>query len=71
MPSPQIECCRNFIFKRHFLIHRIFERSCEIGLWLMTANRISEIFGVRLTKKLHGKLAAVVEQIERGQHFSW
>ena len=28
----QIEYCRNFIFKRHFPIHRIFERSCEIGL---------------------------------------
>jgi hypothetical protein len=34
----------------------------------MTANRISEIFGVRLTKKLRGKLAAVAEQIEHGQH---
>ena len=64
----QIEYCRNFIFKRHFPIHKIFERSCEIGLWLMTANRISEIFGVRLTKKLRGKLAAVVEQIEHGHH---
>jgi hypothetical protein len=28
----QIEYCRNFIFKRHFPIHKIFERSCEIGL---------------------------------------
>ncbi len=27
----QIEYCRNFIFKRHFPIHKIFERSCEIG----------------------------------------
>jgi hypothetical protein len=64
----QIEYGRNFIFKRHFPIHKIFERSCEIGLWLMTANRISEIFGVRLTKKIRGKLAAVVEQIEHGHH---
>jgi hypothetical protein len=64
----QIEYCRNFIFKRHFPIHKIFERSGEIGLWLMTANRISQIFGVRLTKKLRGKLAAVVEQIEHGHH---
>src|SRR4051812_6790937 len=39
----QIEYCRNFIFKRHFPIHKIFERSCEIGLWRLTANRISEI----------------------------
>src|SRR5215471_5115141 len=29
----QIEYSRNFIFKRHFPIHKIFERSCEIGLW--------------------------------------
>ncbi len=64
----QIEYCRNFIFKRHFPIHKIFERSCEIGLWRMTANRISEIFGVRLTKKLRGKLATVIEPIEHGHH---
>jgi hypothetical protein len=47
----QIEYCRNFIFKRHFSIHKIYERSCEIGLWRLTANRISEIFGVRLNKR--------------------
>ena len=64
----QIEYCRNFIFKRHFPIHKIFERSCEIGLWRMTAQRISEIFGMRLTKKLRGKLATVIEQIEHGHH---
>ena len=64
----QIEYCRNFIFKRHFPIHKIFERSCEIGLWRLTANRISEIFGVRLNRRLRGKLATVVEQIEHGHH---
>src|SRR5712691_10121743 len=64
----QIEYCRNFIFKRHFPIHKIFERSCEIGLWRLTAHRISEIFGVRLTKKLRGKISTVIEQIEHGHH---
>ena len=64
----QVEYCRNFIFKRHFPIHKIFERGCEIGLWRLTANRISEIFGVRLTKKLRGKIATVIEQIEHGHH---
>jgi hypothetical protein len=64
----QIEYCRNFIFKRHFPIHKIFERSCEIGLWRLTANRISEIFGVRLNKRLHGKLATIIDQIEHGHH---
>ena len=64
----QIEYCRNFIFKRHFPIHKIFERSCELGLWRLTANRISEIFGVRLNKRLRGKLATVLDQIEHGHH---
>src|SRR6202165_5091837 len=64
----QIEYCRNFIFKRHFPIHKIFERGCEIGLWRLTANRISEIFGVRLNKRLRGKLSTVIEQIDHGHH---
>jgi hypothetical protein len=64
----QVEYCRNFIFKRPFPIHKIFERSCEIGLWRLTANRISEIFGVRLCKRLRGKLATVIDQIEHGHH---
>ena len=28
----QIEYCRNFIFKKNFPIHKLFERSCELGL---------------------------------------
>jgi hypothetical protein len=64
----QIEYCRNFIFKRHFPIHKIFERSCELGLWRLTAHKISEIFGVRLTKKLRGKLSTAIEEIEHGHH---
>jgi hypothetical protein len=47
----QIEYCRNFIFKRPFPIHRIFERSCEIGLWRLTAHKISEILGIRVTRE--------------------
>lgn len=64
----QIEYCRNFIFKRHFPIHKVFERSCELGLWRLTAHKIGEIFGVRLTKKFRGKLSTVIEQIEHGHH---
>jgi hypothetical protein len=64
----QIEYCRNFIFKRHFPIRKIFERGCEIGLWRLTAHKISEIFGVRLTKQLRGKLNTTLEQIEHGHH---
>jgi hypothetical protein len=64
----QVEYCRNFIFKRHFPIHKLFERSCEIGLWRLTANKISQIFGARRNKRLHGKLSTVIDQIEHGHH---
>jgi hypothetical protein len=64
----QIEYCRNFIFKRHFPIHKIFERGCELGLWRLTAHKISEIFGIRLTRRFKGKLANVIEQLDHGHH---
>lgn len=64
----QVEYCRNFIFKRNFPIHKIFERSCEIGLWRLTANRISELFGMRLHKRMGGKLGTLIDQIEHGHH---
>jgi hypothetical protein len=48
----QIEYCSNFIFKRHFPIHKIFERSYDLALWRLTANKISEIFGHRLHRKI-------------------
>src|SRR5246500_217345 len=35
----QIEYCRNFIFKRNFPIHKLFERSCELGLWRLTGDK--------------------------------
>jgi hypothetical protein len=34
----------------------------------MTANKISEVFGVRITKKLKGKLHTTLEQVEHGHH---
>src|SRR5271169_6420531 len=64
----QIEYCRNFIFKRNFPIHKLFERSCELGLWRLTAKKIAEIFGTRLHRRHRGKLATVIDQIEHGHH---
>jgi hypothetical protein len=64
----QIEYCRNFIFKRHFPIHKLFERRCELGLGRMTAHKIAESFGSRLTKKLKGKLHTTLDQLEHGHH---
>jgi hypothetical protein len=64
----QVEYCRNFIFKRNFPIRKIFERSCEIGLWRLTARKISEVFGQRLTKRMRGKLYSTLERIDHGHH---
>jgi hypothetical protein len=64
----QIEYCRNFIFRRNFPIHKLLERSCELGLWRLTANKIAAIFGSRLYRRHRGKLATVIDQIEHGRH---
>src|SRR6516225_7160986 len=64
----QIEYCRNFIFKRHFPIHKLFERSCELGLWRLTADKIGEIFGTRVSRRMQGKLANIIDRIEHGHH---
>ncbi len=64
----QIEYCRNFIFKRRFAIHRLFERSCELGLWRLTGDRIAAIFGTRVNRRMGGKLATVIDRIEHGHH---
>jgi hypothetical protein len=64
----QIEYCRNFIFKRHFPIHKIFEQSCEMGLFRLTADKVAHIFGVRISKRLRGKLYSLREKLDHGHH---
>jgi hypothetical protein len=64
----QAEYCRNLIFKRHFPIHKIFDPFYERGLWRMTANKVSAVVGMRLTRKFKGKLITILEQIERSLH---
>jgi hypothetical protein len=64
----QIEYCRNFIFKRNFPIRNLFKRSCELGLLLLTADKISEFFGQRIRKKLKGKVHTTLERVEHGHH---
>jgi hypothetical protein len=41
----QVEYCRNFIFRPHFRIHKIFERCCEIGssAWRQTESARSSV----------------------------
>jgi len=64
----QVEYCRNFIFRRHFPIHTIFERSCELGVFRLTADVITQVFGVRKHKRLRGKLHTMLEKLDHGHH---
>ena len=56
------------IFRRHLPIHKLFERSCDIGLLRLTPDKITQIFGFRLTRRLRGKLQTLLEQVEHGHH---
>jgi hypothetical protein len=64
----QVEYCRNFVFRRNFPIHKLFERSCDLGLFRLSANKLSQMFGFRLHKRIRGKLATVLESMEHGHH---
>jgi len=64
----QVEYCRNVIFRRPVSIHRIFERSCELGVFRLTADVVVQIFGVRKHKRLRGKLHTMLEKLDHGHH---
>jgi hypothetical protein len=64
----QVELCRNVVFRRHFPIHKIFERSCELGVFRLTADVVAQIFGVRKHKRLRGKLHTMLEKVDHGHH---
>jgi hypothetical protein len=64
----QVEYCRNFILRRNAPLHKLFERSCDLGLFRLSADKISQMFGFRLHKRWAGKLQSVLENIEHGHH---
>jgi hypothetical protein len=64
----QIEYCCNFIFKRSFLIRRMFKRSCELGFFLISASKISHVFGWKITRRFKGKLSTMLERVDQGHH---
>jgi len=64
----EIEYARNLVFRRHFPIHQIFERSCELGVFRLTADQITQLFGVRKHKRLRGKFHSMLEKLDHGHH---
>src|SRR5256884_1808991 len=66
----QIEYCRNFIFKRNFPIHKLFERSCELGLWRLNAHKIAPTFGPPPKPHTPGPTATHLPQLAHGPPIS-
>ena len=64
----QVEYCRNFVFRRSFPIHQIFERACELGVFRLTADVVTQIFGVRKHVRLRGKLHTMLQKVDHGHH---
>lgn len=64
----QIEYCRNFIFRRPFPLHKIFERSCDLGLARLLADQLTKIFGQRVTPRSPGHLDSSLRVIQSGHH---
>jgi hypothetical protein len=64
----QVEYCLNFIFKKNWPIRRLFERCCELSLYLIGADRIGQLFGARATRRIGGKLQNVMERLDQGMH---
>ena len=64
----QIEYCRNFIFKSRWPIRSLFQRSCELGLYLLTADRVALLLGRIRRQRIAGKWQNVLERLEHGQH---
>ncbi len=58
----QVEYCRNFP------IHKLFERSCDLGLLRLTADQIFQVFGWRLHRRLRGKLHSTLSRFHHGHH---
>src|ERR1700757_2488118 len=45
-----------------------FERSCELGLWRLAADKNAEVFGTRVSRRMPGKLATIIDRIDHGHH---
>ena len=55
----QIMNCLNFVFKANWPICRLFERACELSLYLLCADRIGQLFGKTVRRGVKGKLTAI------------
>jgi len=64
----QIEYSTNFIFKRNSRIKELFERICQSGIMNLSYDKISRVFGKRITRHLKGKLLSMLDKFNESMH---
>jgi hypothetical protein len=58
----QMEYATDIAFKRTSHLKNMFDRACELGLLISSADRISKLFGMRITRRIKGKLQSVLDK---------
>lgn len=64
----QIEYSVNFIFKKDFKIKELFQRACQSGIIHLAYDKISSIYGHRITRRTKGKLSTTLEKFNKSMH---
>jgi len=64
----QIEYCINFIFKKNFYIHNLFQKASQLGLISFLSDKISNIFGYRISPRHKGKFSNHFDSFEHSHH---
>jgi len=64
----QVEYCFNFVMKKNFPIRNLFQKACQSAIISFLSDKVSYIFGQRITRRLKGKLVNILQSYKRAHH---
>jgi hypothetical protein len=64
----QAEYSLNWVFSAQRRLRQLFERSCELSLLRLSADRLSQLFGAHRRRRIQGKWQVVLERFSQAQH---
>jgi hypothetical protein len=62
----QVEYCENLIFRRRAALDKLGERLLDVNRDIGRPNKVTIIYGRRITRRYKGKLQAEIEDLHRG-----
>ena len=65
--SAQIELATDVIFKRAAPLNALFQRAVELGILVGGADRVTHLFGKRITRRYQGRLETVLTHPNEGR----